>query len=68
MTFSACSRNQIAVHQVLYSPINRYYIVSASNWCKIKVAIICYFRTLGGWCGAILAVDGWCIELQTGGV
>ena len=67
MTLSVCSRNQIAVHQVLYSPINRYHIVSASNWCK-KVAIICYFRTLCGWCGALLAVDGWCIELQTGGV
>ena len=34
MTLSVCSRNQIAVHQNLYSPINRYHIVSASNWCK----------------------------------
>ena len=66
-TFRVYSRNQMAGHQVLYSPINRCHIVSLLTGVK-KVAIICYFRTLCGWCGDMLAVDGWCIELQTGGV
>ena len=39
MTLSVCSRNQVAVHQVLYSPINRYHIVAASNWCKKKLQL-----------------------------
>ena len=39
VTVSVCSRNQIAVYQVLYGLINRYHLVSASNWGQNKLQL-----------------------------
>ena len=51
VTFSVCSWNQIAVYQVLYSPINRYHLVSASNWWqnKLQLFVISDFWVVVWW-------------------
>ena len=51
VTVSVYSRNQIAVYQVLYGPINRYHLVSASNWGQNKLQL---FVISDLWVGGVL--------------
>ena len=49
VTVSVCSRNQIAVCQVLYGLINRYHLVSASNWGGGKTSCNYLLFQIFGW-------------------
>ena len=47
-----------------------YFDYYTGNPVLVIVPMACvtvHFRSLGGWCDDMLAVDGWCIELKTGG-